>query len=194
VSTRLKQIKVYFDEDKTVYGFKCEWNVNEKDIEGDKHRGSEYDGWLKDGDSAKVKLKVGEYITKVYGRAGGHIDRLCFETSTGDQYEFGGTGGEPFDCEIPEGHALGALTGGHNGHLHNVQAWYGQVNSLVQNQGLVYYMPSDNRWPNELLVGQIHGDTTEFKDEGIDFNAHNFRLDEVRLWGDSHLKGIQCIY
>lgn len=165
INTRLTVITVYYQEDKNVYGFRQEWNVNEKAVEGDKHRGSEYDGWVSDGSKKKISLKYGQYITRVYGRCGNIIDRLCFELNTGEIHEFGGDTGEEFDLGIPEGHGVGCLTGGHNGHLHNIQAWYGKINSTSQSQPVAYYIPSDNRWPHEVFHGNNHPDTSGFRDE-----------------------------
>jgi hypothetical protein len=195
INTRIKKVTVYYDEDKTVYGFRLKWNVNEEEVEGDKHRGSKYDGWVKNGDKKSFSLKYGEYITRVYGRNGACIDRLCFELNTGDIHEFGGDGGDSeFDCEIPEGHALGALTGGFGETLHNVQAWYGKINSTAQSQGAVYIMPNDNRFPHECDINGLHPESVEFKDEGVDFNAMNYRIDTVKIYYTNLVVGIQVIY
>jgi hypothetical protein len=171
INTRIKKVTVYFKEDKLVYGFKLKWSVNENEVIGDKHRGSKYKGIFKKSTKQTFSLKYGEYITRVYGRNGAVIDKLCFETSNGEIYEFGGDGGESeFNCEIPEGYALGALTGGYGGHLHNVQAWYGKINSTVQSQGVTYIIAAENRWPHEAIICGEHPDSVEFRDEEVDFN------------------------
>lgn len=194
VTIRLKKIVVYYSKDKNVYGFEQEWDANGREIQGKKHRGSEYDGWISDGEKKKITLGYGEYITRVYGRAGAIIDRLCFELNTGAIYEFGGDGGSDFDLGIPEGHALGCLTGGHNGHLHYVQGWYGRIEPTVQSQPLIYFLPSENRWPNQIQHGNVHGDTTSFRDDCVNFNSSNYRLDTVKVWYADKVLGIQSIY
>lgn len=194
INTRIRKVIVYFDEGKIIYGFRLKWSVNEEEVEGEKHRGSEYDGWVSDGDKASFSLKYGQYITRVFGKVDAQILRLGFELNTGEIHEYGGDDGEDFDVGIPPGHALGALTGGKNGHLHNIQAWYGKIHTASQSQGSVYYTPSDNRWPDEAFHGNSHGDTTEFRDEGIDFNAHTYRIDTVKIYHTDRIKGIQIIY
>eukprot|EP00343_Euplotes_focardii_P006693 CAMPEP_0205821406 /NCGR_PEP_ID=MMETSP0206-20130828/7467_1 /ASSEMBLY_ACC=CAM_ASM_000279 /TAXON_ID=36767 /ORGANISM="Euplotes focardii, Strain TN1" /LENGTH=671 /DNA_ID=CAMNT_0053116863 /DNA_START=17 /DNA_END=2032 /DNA_ORIENTATION=+ len=194
INTRLRKVVVYYDEDKTVFGFKLKWSANEEEVEGEKHRGSSYDGWLRDGDKGSFSLKYGQYITRVYGKVANTIKRLCFETNEGETYEYGGDEGEDFDMNIPEGHALGALTGGVNGHLHNLQAWYGKIHTASQSQAQVYYIPSDDRWPHEAFNGNSHDDTTEFSDADIDFNAHSYRIDTVKLYHSKKIKGIQVVY
>ena len=194
INTRIRKVTVYFKEDEHVYGFRLKWTVNEEEVEGEKHRGSEYDGWLFDGDKESFSLKYGQYVTKVYGKVSNNIKKLCFELNTGETYEYGGDEGDDFDLGIPQGNALGALTGGKNGHLHNVQAWYGKIHSASQSQAAVYYIPADERFPHEAFVGNTHGDTTEFSDAGVDFNAHTYRIDTVKIYHTDRIKGIQVIY
>ena len=76
INTRIRKVIVFFDEGKVVYGFKLKWSVNEEEVEGEKHRGSEYDGWVSDGDKASFKLKYGQYIVRVYGKVEDQIKKL----------------------------------------------------------------------------------------------------------------------
>ena len=134
-------------------------------VKGGKYRGSSYDD--DNPQKKKIKLSAGEYITRVYGRAGSRIDQICFETSEGDVYEFGSAGGGvEFDAGIPPGYAVGALTGGTNGHLHNFTVWFGKINKAGQGLPMVQYYTLENRFPNDFTCGGTHGDTEEFSDEG----------------------------
>ena len=194
INTRIRKVTVYFDEDKCVYGLRLKWSVNEEEVEGKKHRGSEYDGWLRDGDKESFTLKYGQYITRVYGKVSNNIKRIGFELSTGETHEYGGDEGDDFDVGVPEGCAVGALTGGVNGHLHNIQAWYGRIHAASQSQAAVYYIPSDNRWPHEAFHGNTHDDTVDFSDADVDFNAHSYRIDTVKIYSSDKVKGFQMIY
>jgi hypothetical protein len=181
-NTRLRKVTVYFNDD-AVYGLRQKWNANEEEIEGDKHRGSEYDGYFVDGDKESFSLKYGEYITKVYGIKSDKIKRLCFEINTGATFEYGNDDGESekFELEIPHGCGVGALTGACNGHLHNIQAWYGQISSDSQAPSAVYYFPSEDRWPEKEQKGGTHDDTTDFQDDNVDFNDNTYRIDTVKI-------------
>lgn len=193
-NTRLTSITVYYKKGKFVYGFRQKWECNDKDIEGDKHRGDEYEGIFKDGDKTKITFKYGEYITRVYGRNGDVIDKLVLELNTGRIYEFGGEGGDPFDCEIPPGYAVGCLTGGHNGHLHYIQAWYGLMNPATQSQTTFFYYPMPARFPQEANHGPTHQDTVQFMDQ-IDINNPTFRLDTVKVfYSNDNVVGFHSIY
>lgn len=194
VNLRLRKICVYYNENKCVYGFEQEWESNGRIIYGGKHCGAEYDSWLCDGQKKKIPLKSGEFITRVYGRADTLVDRLCFELNTGTIYEFGGDGGNDFDLGIPQGHALGCLYGGYGGHLHYVQGMHGKVQTVAQVQPVIYYLPAENRWPTEIMVGKTHGDTSVFYDYGVKFNSSNYRLDTVKVWFSDKVLGIECIY
>ena len=112
-ASRIKKIKVYYVEDEYVYGFKIKY-----EIKGEKKKGRKYKGkdWKdakddKDGKKGKIKLKSGVNVVRVFGRCGDWMDKLGFELSNGDVYEFGGEGGHAFEIDIPEGHVVGAFKG-----------------------------------------------------------------------------------
>jgi hypothetical protein len=193
INTRLRKVTVYFG-DKSVYGLKLKWNVNEEEVEGEKHRGSEYDGYFVDGDKESFSLKYGEYITKVYGRKVKIIKKLCFELNTGVTYEYGKDKGDHFELNIPENCGVGALTGACNGHLHNIQAWYGQISSASQGPADVYYFPSEDRWPHQEQKGGVHDDTTDFQDDNVNFNHNTYRIDTVKIYHNNKVQGIQIVY
>ena len=164
IRSRITKLYVYYD-DEHVFGFQTTWDVAGKKVKGGKYRGSSYE--TDNPQKAKIKLSAGEYITRVYGRAGIRIDQICFETSEGDVYEFGyADGGDEFDAGIPPGYAVGALTGGTNGHLHNLTVWFGKINKAGQGLPMVQYYTLENRFPNDFTCGGTHGDTEEFSDEG----------------------------
>jgi len=78
----------------------------------------------------RIKLKEGERITCVSGRAGAVVDRLEFiiQTCTGDMCServeaFGGNGGAPFFCPVPQGQELVGLAGALGGHLHSISVY-----------------------------------------------------------------------
>ncbi|CAI2360998.1 unnamed protein product [Moneuplotes crassus] len=194
LTTRLKKVTIFYDKDKIIYGFKLKWNANEEEVEGEKHIGSEYSGLFVHGDKDSFKLKYDQYITKVYGKVENQVRKLGFELNTGEIYEYGGDEGEYFELGVPHGCGVGALTGGKNGHLHNIQAWYGKIHTATQSITQVYYFPTEKRWPNESMFGNTHKDTTVFRDEGIDFNAHTYRIDTVKVYHTNRVKGIQIIY
>jgi len=195
LTTRLKKVTVFYDKDKIIYGFKLKWNVNDEDeIEGEKHIGSEFFGWLSNGDKSSFKLKRGQYITKVYGKVDRQVKKLGFGLNTGEIYEYGGEEGKDFDLCIPPGHAVGALTGGKNGHLHNIQAWHGKIYAAPKKIPKVYYFPNAERWPNESFIGNTHSDTTKFRDKDINFNASTYRIDTIKVFYTDRIKGLQIIY
>ncbi|KAL6055615.1 Jacalin-type lectin domain-containing protein [Balamuthia mandrillaris] len=70
----------------------------------------------------EVDLHKGEHITSVSLRHGAIVDQLSFETSLGRQFTFGGSGGSPFQLDIPEGHRVVAFKGGFGGHIHSIGA------------------------------------------------------------------------
>ena len=176
--TRIKSLSVYYD-DGHVFGISTKWDVKGKGTKS-KHVGHSF---VK-GECQKktIKLAVGEYITRVWGRSGSRIDQLNFETSDGDTYEFGGDGGNEFDFEIPAGCALGAFSGGHNGHLHNLTAHFGRIDSGVQGPSQMYYYTMENRFPHESFVGGTHDDTEPFGDYESTLNSG-----EVSYLNDYHL-------
>jgi hypothetical protein len=70
-------------------------------------------------------LGWGEYITQVTGRHGDIIDYLQIQTSTGQSYQFGGSGGQnQFNLNVPYGKQVVAFYGGLGGHLHNIGCYY----------------------------------------------------------------------
>lgn len=192
VSTRLCKLTVYFYPNECVYGFRHKWLVNGEHVNGAKHRGHEYSSsWYSEKKS--ITLKNGEYIRRVYGRSGAYIDQIGFELSTGEVFEFGGSGGEPFEVEIPEGHAVGCITGGTNGHLHNLQVWHGPISDLQQTPGACFYLPIEHRFPFSTFIGATHDDTTPFADE-VDTNQQNFRLDTIKVYYTDKCVGLWSIY
>ena len=192
-SLRLAVLTVYYNPEGGIFGFKHIWTVDGQKIEADKHRGSSYDDVFGSWDKKNIKLGKGQYITKVYGRSGDYLDQICFELNTGEVIELGGEGGEPFEVALPEGSAVGCITGGIGGHLHNIQVWYGPKNDIQENPAACFYLPIDNRFPHSKSVGKTHGDTTAFHDD-ININQQNFRIDTIKIYYTNFCVGVMWIY
>ena len=158
---RITQLCIYYDEEYGVHGFRTTWDVAGVKVLGGKYCGSSYNDY--NPKKSTIQLSADEYITEVYGRTTGWIQQICFKTSEGHRYEFGNaTRGDDFNAEIPSGHAVGALTGGTNGHLHNLTVWYGKINRTGQGLPMVQYYTLKNRFPKEFTCGKTYGDTKKF--------------------------------
>ena len=192
IRTRIVKLTVFYDEEIGVHGFQTTYDVAGKKVKGGKYRGSSYHGY--GSKKSKIHLFVGEYITEVYGRVSDWIRQICFKTSAGRLYEFGNANsGDHFDIPIPPKHAVGALTGGINGHLHNLTVWYGKINRPGHGLSMVNYYTVENRFPKDIICGQTRPDTENFSDK-VDYNSENYRLDSVKILADPLIIGIQCTY
>ena len=191
-SLRLIELTVYYYPDESVYGLRHKWSVNGQQVIGGKHRGSEYDSaWS--AEKKCIHFDNNQYITRVYGRCNGHFRQLGLELNTGEVFEFGGSDGDPFEVELPEGSAVGCITGGKNGHLHNIQVWYGPKNDFNNLPAACFYLPIENRFPFSSNVGGTHGDTTHFADN-VNINQQNFRIDTIKVYYNEWCVGIMSIY
>ncbi|MEE4247178.1 MAG: jacalin-like lectin [Kangiellaceae bacterium] len=65
-------------------------------------------------------LDTDEFIVSLSGRSGAVLDHLTIVTSKGKRLDVGGSGGNPFDLQIPQGFTIGAFKGGYGGHIHNL--------------------------------------------------------------------------
>lgn len=65
-----------------------------------------------------INFNDDEYLIEIFGRHGDIYDRIGFRTSTGNSYEFGGFGGNPFTIKAPSGKHFNILRGGLGGHIH----------------------------------------------------------------------------
>lgn len=70
-----------------------------------------------------LELMGDDYITEVSGSSGQLIDRLYLRTAHGKTVSWGGTGGSPFNLDVPPMKRVIALAGGLGGHLHNISAY-----------------------------------------------------------------------
>ncbi|CAI2375200.1 unnamed protein product [Moneuplotes crassus] len=66
----------------------------------------------------------GYHVTGISGRHGDVMDNLTITLSNGMSYNFGGTGGDPFENIVPAGKKVVALGGGLGGHMHNIFCYY----------------------------------------------------------------------
>jgi len=48
------------------------------------------------------------------------MDNFGFSTNKGRKFDFGGSGGNPYEAKAPTGYHFGSLAGGLGGHVHNV--------------------------------------------------------------------------
>ena len=189
----LRVLTVFYNPDGGIFGFRHVWSQDDKKIKGKKHRGDSYDEVFSNCTSKNIKLKPSSYIIKVSGKYGDYIDQISFELNTGEVYEFGGEEGEPFEVALPSGFAVGCITGGIGGHLHNIQVWYGPKNDIQENPAACFYIPIENRFPYSSSIGGTHGDTTSFSDD-IDINQQNFRIDTIKIYSTVWWVGVMSIY
>jgi len=107
-----------FHDDKFIFGWKADYFVFGPNIvvEGQKHLGSHWKG----GKEEVIELGPDEYITHIFGRNGDIMDNFGFSTNKGRKFDFGGSGGDPFEAHAPKGHHFGLLAGGLGGHVHNI--------------------------------------------------------------------------
>jgi len=86
-----------------------------------------------DTDVVHIDFEKDEYIANIKGRSGGLIDRLTIKTNKNREFELGGLGGDPFDFNIPKGSGVLCFGGGHDGHLHQLYAYYVKAKYLLIN-------------------------------------------------------------
>ena len=128
---RLDSVKVYYQEDDKVIGMQLTYEVNGYYIQGERHLSSTKDLREIDYEVKNIDLEIDEFITKVSGRAGSVIDNIRFETSKGRSIEAGGEGGDEFELDIPEGYCVGYISGGRNGHVHNIRVYSGPTPRIL---------------------------------------------------------------
>jgi hypothetical protein len=116
-SYKIWKFTVYHDG-KFVFGWKADYFVFGPNcvVEGPRHLGNQWTG----GKEECVELGPDEYIIKVFGRNGDIMDNFGFATNKGRKFDFGGSGGDPFEVNAPKGHHFGTLAGGLGGHVHNI--------------------------------------------------------------------------
>lgn len=93
---------------------------------------------------AHLDLEVDEFITSISGRSGDVIDYLKFTTNKERTVEAGGTGGNPFTLDIPENCIVGSISGGKNGHLHNIKVKSGPMPIVITSKAKVENKKSKN--------------------------------------------------
>ena len=107
-----------------------------------------------------IALGEGEYIVGCSVHIGVLLDQLCIETSKGNRYTFGGTGGVPTPIAIPEGMAVVGVFGGSGGHVHTLGFFLDKVGNLVFERRRLYFLvrckarrsPETAQHPAELLI------------------------------------------
>lgn len=107
-----------------------------------------------------VELGEGEYIVSCLVHIGVVLDQLSFETSKGNKYTFGGSGGTPRAIAIPEGMAVVGLFGGVGGHIHTLGFYLDKVGNLVFERRRLYFLvrhkakstPETSQHPAALLL------------------------------------------
>jgi hypothetical protein len=131
-----------------------------------------------------IKIKSDDYINHISGRAGNYLDHLTIRTKKGQTIDVGGTGGSPFDLNIPEGSRVCAFQGGIGGHLHNISA---------------VFKPLYN-WTAPVKsahVGMTHGDTRPW-DHLPQVLSHghisSFRIAEVHAVYGQYVVGLRVVY
>ena len=116
-------------------GVMCIYEVDGQYIYGGKHLGS----WVKKDEKYDVgilNLEVDEFITKVNGHSKDQIEWIRFKTNKGRSMEAGRKtkSTHDFNVDIPDGHCLGKIEGGKNGHLHNLKFFYGPIPHVFTNK------------------------------------------------------------
>jgi len=116
-SYKIWKLTVYHD-DKFIFGWKADYFVFGPNIvvEGAKHLGNQWKG----GKEEVVELGPDEYIIQIFGRNGDIMDNFGFATNKGRKFDFGGSGGNPYEAKAPSGYHFGYLAGGLGGHVHNI--------------------------------------------------------------------------
>lgn len=72
-------------------------------------------------------LEVDEFITEVFGSAGGVIDSIGFKTNKGREFKAGGKGGKPFTMTNHPNYGVAYFEGGKNGDIHNLTMFSGAI-------------------------------------------------------------------
>jgi len=107
-----------FHDDKLIFGWKADYFAFGPNIviEGGKHIGKEWKG----GKEEVIELGPDEFIVHIFGRNGDVMDNFGFSTNKGRKFDFGGSGGNPYEAKAPSGYHFGTLAGGLGGHVHNI--------------------------------------------------------------------------
>jgi hypothetical protein len=118
---RIVKLRVIHDY-KLVFGIESFYEADGFQITAGSHVGRE----LPYGATAQeISFQWGEVITSISGRHGDVIDFMQIQTSSGQTYQFGGSGGShQFNIAIPYGKTVMAFYGGLGGHLHNIGCYY----------------------------------------------------------------------
>ena len=117
-SYKIYKFTIYHDG-KLIFGWRADYFVFGPNIvvEGEKHIGNQ---WTGAGKEEIIELGPDEYITQIFGRNGDIMDNFGFKTNKGRKFDFGGSGGNPYEAKAPSGHHFGVLAGGLGGHVHNI--------------------------------------------------------------------------
>jgi hypothetical protein len=75
----------------------------------------------------ELKLQPGEYINKVFVRAGNLIDHITIFTSNGGRISAGGRGGNPFLFLAPPNHQFMSFGGANASYLHQFHGYYDEI-------------------------------------------------------------------
>ena len=119
-NVQLTEIRVLHDNN-MVFGVHGIYNVDGQIIDGGAHVGNEMNSNTL---NQSISLTGGKYITGISGKNGNVVDSLKIHMSDGTEYNFGGSGGNPFPNIVPHGKRVVALGGGLGGHLHNIFCYY----------------------------------------------------------------------
>ena len=117
---KMTEIRVLHDNN-MVFGVHGIYEVDGHQVDPGVHVGNEMNSNTL---NQSVSLTGGKYITGISGKNGNIVDSLKIHLSDGTEYNFGGTGGTPFNNIVPAGKRVVALGGGLGGHLHNIFCYY----------------------------------------------------------------------
>lgn len=115
---KLWQLSIYHDE-KTIFGFKSDYFVfgPNKIVEGQQWLGTKWEG----GYQSTMQLAADEFITQVSGKADKVIKSISLTTNKGRKVTLGGSEGEPFELNAPNGYCFRTISGGFGEHIHYIE-------------------------------------------------------------------------
>jgi len=120
-NVRISELRVIHDN-KVIIGIEVIYEADGQIVSGGMHCGKEVSHTAV---NQAVQLGYGETITGITGKHGDVIDSMIVTTSTGTNYQFGGTGGSfNYSLYIPAGKTIKSFAGGTGGHLHNISCYY----------------------------------------------------------------------
>jgi hypothetical protein len=81
-----------------------------------------------------LNLAIDEYIVYITARVGSILDNICLHSNFSNKIEAGGQGGEVYQVPFPPGQALGFITGGKNGDIHNLKFHHAQMPIAIKSE------------------------------------------------------------